>query len=165
MGPEDSGPDSPISYLALAMSHWDQGRFIPDRRPPERLETTEMAPPRVLSVRQCGFDHASISSRLRLAFGAEVLAAATHADALDRLRAGGFDLVLVNRVSDADGSSGLDLIRRIKADDALRPVPVMLVSNHADAQTQAAAAGAEPGFGKAALGQAAVLDRVRPFLA
>ena len=45
------------------------------------------------------------------------------------LRAGEFDLVLVNRVLDADGSSGLDLIRAIKADPDLANVPVMLVSN------------------------------------
>jgi hypothetical protein len=41
----------------------------------------------------------------------------------------------------------------------------MLISNYEDAQKEAQAAGAVAGFGKAALGQPAMLDRVRPYLA
>ena len=59
----------------------------------------------------------------------------------------------------------VDLIRRVKADAALRDVPVMLVSNYADAQAAAVQAGALPGFGKADLGRAEMFERVRPFLA
>jgi two-component system chemotaxis response regulator CheY len=119
---------------------------------------------RVLSVGQCGADHGGISRALR-AFGVEVAAADTILAALTRLRDEAFDLVLVNRVFDADGSPGLELVRLVKADEALKTVPVMLVSNYADAQEQAVAAGAEPGFGKADLGRPAMLERVRPFLA
>ncbi len=118
---------------------------------------------RVLSVGQCGADHGGVSHALR-ALGAEATPAATEAEALERLRREAFDLVLVNRVFDADGGSGLDLIRRIKADEALRATPVMLVSNYDDAQREAVEAGAEPGFGKASLGRPEMLDRVRPFL-
>src|SRR5438067_4035740 len=110
-----------------------------------------MSSRRVLSVGQCGFDHGSISWVLRDTFAAEVVPADSSAQALSLLQQGGFDLVLVNRVFDRDGSSGLDLVRRIKADDKAGPVPVMLVSNFADAQEQALAAGAVPGFGKGAL--------------
>jgi two-component system chemotaxis response regulator CheY len=85
-------------------------------------------------------------------------------EALDRLRREKFDLVLVNRVFDANGSAGLDLIHAVKADDQLRDVPVMLVSNYASAQAEATAAGAAPGFGKAALGGAALRERLEPFL-
>jgi two-component system, chemotaxis family, chemotaxis protein CheY len=120
---------------------------------------------RVLSVGQCGADHYGISSTFRQAFGAEVEQAATQAEALQLLRQEPFALVLVNRVFDADGDSGVDLIRRVKADEALRAVPVLLVSNYADAQREAVEAGAEAGFGKAALGRPEMLDRVRPFLA
>jgi CheY-like chemotaxis protein len=93
------------------------------------------------------------------------VAAAHGADeALQALRQGGYALVLVNRVLDADGSAGVDVVRAIKADEALRRVPVMLVSNHEDAQEEAVSAGAEPGFGKAELGRPQMLERVRPFL-
>ena len=91
--------------------------------------------------------------------------ASTLAEALQRLRREAYALVLVNRIFDADGDSGVELIRRVKADEALRSIPVLLVSNYADAQREAVDAGAEPGFGKAALGRPEMLDRVRPFLA
>jgi two-component system chemotaxis response regulator CheY len=119
---------------------------------------------RVLSVGQCFADHGSISRTLERAFPAQVVRCDTAAEALDRLRGEAFDLVLVNRVFDADRGSGLDLIRHIKADADLRDVHVMLVSNYEDAQEEAVAAGAVPGFGKAALGQPHMLGRVRPFL-
>ncbi len=72
--------------------------------------------------------------------------------------------MLVNRVFDADGSSGLDFIKTLKADAALTATPVMLVSNYEDAQAQAVAVGAVPGFGKATLGQPAMLERVKAYL-
>ncbi len=115
-----------------------------------------MDKPRILSVGQCSFDHASISRHLGQTYGAEVTGADTKGQALTSLRAGEFDLVLVNRVFDSDGSSGLELIRAIKADPDVAGVPVMLVSNYEDAQTEARDAGALPGFGKADLLRGAV---------
>ena len=123
-----------------------------------------MAGKQVLSVGQCGADHGGIARALRQVFGAEVVAAHSSAEALQQMRHGEFALVLVNRVLDADGSAGLDLVRAVKEDEALRRVPVMLVSNYEDAQEEAVAAGAEPGFGKAALGRPEMLGRVQPFL-
>lgn len=123
-----------------------------------------MAVKRVLSVGQCLADHMSITSTLRSHFRVEVQGADTPAEALEQLRGGSFDLVLVNRIGDADGSSGVAFIRQLKADEALRSVPVLLVSNYADAQREAEQAGAVPGFGKAALGQPAMLARVKGFL-
>jgi two-component system chemotaxis response regulator CheY len=123
-----------------------------------------MAGKRVLSVGQCGADHGGITRALRQAFGAEVVAAHGAGEALQQLRHGEYALVLVNRVLDADGSAGVDVVRAVKADEALRRVPVMLVSNYEDAQEEAVSAGAEPGFGKAALGRPEMLERVRPFL-
>jgi CheY-like chemotaxis protein len=73
------------------------------------------------------------------------------ADARKALGQARYALVLVNRQLDADGTEGVDVIRAIKADDAVSSIPVMLVSNFADAQEAAQAAGAEPGFGKAQL--------------
>ena len=60
-------------------------------------------------------------------------------------------LLLVNRELDGgfDRKSGIDLISQIaKQDD---PPIGMLISNFADAQAQAVAAGAKPGFGKSQL--------------
>src|SRR5690348_13045445 len=115
---------------------------------------------RVLSVGQCFADHSSISRVLRGAFGAEVVGADSPQETLDHLRREAFSLVLVNRVLDANGSSGLDLIRAIRSEEALRDVPVMLVSNYEDAQALAVQAGASAGFGKASLGQPHMLARV-----
>ncbi len=106
----------------------------------------------VLDVGQCGADHGAIRHLIAGQFDADVTAADDPQDALAQLRAGSFDLVLVNRKLDADGSDGLELIRRIKADGPLASVPVMLVTNYAEYQEQAIAAGAETGFGKAQLG-------------
>ncbi len=107
-----------------------------------------MDKPRILSVGQCSFDHGMITRHLRMIYGAEVVAADTVGQALVSLRAGNFDLVLVNRIFDGDGTPGVDLIRAIKADHELAGIPVMLVSNYEDAQAEAQAVGALPGFGK-----------------
>src|SRR5438552_2303305 len=108
-----------------------------------------MAGKRVLSVGQCGFDHGQLAHRLREMFDAEVIAADDERDALRKLDAS-FALILVNRVFDADGASGIDFIRRVSEHTK---TPLMLVSNYADAQAEAVAAGSLPGFGKSALGQ------------
>lgn len=119
---------------------------------------------RVLSVGQCYADHSSIS-RVLGQFGAEVIGADSASDALRRLREDRFTLVLVNRILDASGDSGLDVVRQIKQDPEFKDLPVMLISNYDDAQREAVAAGAEPGFGKASLGQPQMLARVRGWLA
>jgi CheY-like chemotaxis protein len=110
-----------------------------------------MTTPRVLSVGQCGLDGGRLTRLLRDTFRAQVLAADTRDEALAALRSEQFELILVNRVFDLDGSSGLDLIRTIKADDSLADTPTMLVSNYPESQAEAVALGALPGFGKADL--------------
>jgi two-component system, chemotaxis family, chemotaxis protein CheY len=121
--------------------------------------------PHVLSVGQCGFDHATITRFLRQAFQAEVVAADTFAEAIRALRAGTFALVLVNRVSDARGELGLELIRTLKADPELARIPVMLVSNFPAAQEQGQALGALAGFGKADMHSPASMERIEAALA
>jgi len=108
-----------------------------------------MAARKVLSVGQCGADHPAIARVVRR-LGADVVPADSAEEALAELRDSAYDLVLVNRVFDR-GGSGLDLIGRMKSDDTLARVPVMLVSDYPSAQEQAAGLGALPGFGKAAL--------------
>jgi two-component system chemotaxis response regulator CheY len=94
-----------------------------------------------------------IARFLEREFSAMVNAVDTFDEAIEELRLQPYALVLVNRVSDLDGSSGLELIRSLKKDAALEDLPVMLVSDRADAQQAAVALGALPGFGKAELRQ------------
>lgn len=108
-------------------------------------------PKRVLSVGQCMPDHTAISRMLKSRFGVEVVAADKADDALAALRGGPIDLVLVNRKLDCDYTDGLEIIGQIKSDAALKNVPCMLISNYAEYQETAVAAGAEYGFGKAEL--------------
>ena len=124
-----------------------------------------MTAKKVLSVGQCGADHGSLTRVLKTQFDAEVVSADTFDEALGELKGGGYDLVLVNRVFDYDRSSGLDFIGILRDDPSLAQVPVMLVSNYDDAQAQAVAKGALPGFGKAALNHPRTLDRLRAALA
>jgi DNA-binding NarL/FixJ family response regulator len=121
-------------------------------------------PKRVLSVGQCFADHGSISRVLARHFDVEVVPADSAEEALALLRREQFNLVLVNRVLDAGGAPGLEIIKQIKADSVLQAVPVMLVSNHDDAQHEAVRVGAAPGFGKAALGEPQMLARLRAIL-
>lgn len=120
-----------------------------------------MAGKRVLSVGQCDFDHNNIGARLKALFGAILVPVDDASEALGLLVRERFDLILVNRVFDANGGSGLDLIRELNAPD--HP-PRMLVSNFSDAQDQAVAAGAVRGFGKAELQTPSIVEILRPFL-
>jgi two-component system chemotaxis response regulator CheY len=123
-----------------------------------------MSVKKVLSVGQCSADHGSISYLFREHFGMEVIAAHTGQDALNRLRRGGVDLVLVNRVFDHDHSSGVNFIAEVKGDADLQQVPIMLVSNYPDAQQKAVAFGALPGFGKADMDEPDTIARLREAL-
>jgi len=92
-----------------------------------------MTAPRVLSVGQCLPDHARISRTFHNAFGVEVVPASSTAAALDLIQRERFALVLVNRIFDADGSSGLEFIRQLKADQTLGQVQTLLVSDYPEA--------------------------------
>ena len=113
--------------------------------------------PRVLDVGQCDFDHDNISRMLSEEFGADVKRAATAEEAFRAVRAGHYDLVLVNRVLDADGASGLDLIQRLLSNEDTRTTPTLVVSNYAEAQDAAVALGATPCFGQNAPTRSATL--------
>jgi CheY-like chemotaxis protein len=113
---------------------------------------------KILDVGQCGFDGPRMAALWRDKLGATVDNVANGKDAVERLKNGGYDVVLVNRVLDADGSSGLDVIEDLL--NAKTSVPVMLVSDLTDAQDAAVALGALRGFGKADLGEPATLELV-----
>lgn len=81
-------------------------------------------------------------------------------EAVQRLKREPFDLVVVNRKLDSDYSDGTELVVRMKGDPALRHIPVMLISNYAEAQAEAVRLGAEPGFGKLELSLRATQERI-----
>jgi DNA-binding response OmpR family regulator len=119
-----------------------------------------------LNVGQCGFDHQAISLYLAEEFRAQVERSDTLDEARHALQATHYDLVLVNRVLDLDGSSGLDLIRSLKQDPdpAVATVPVMLVSDYPSAQKEAITLGAAPGFGKSELHAPETSQRIMALL-
>ncbi len=118
----------------------------------------------VLSIGQCAMDHGNIARMMEKQLGAEVTGADSKKQALDEARQEKFDLVLVNRLLDNDGSPGLDIIRSFKDDAELKKLPIILVSNYEDAQKEAVALGALPGFGKAALEQPQTVLRIKAAL-
>jgi CheY-like chemotaxis protein len=118
-------------------------------------------PKRILDVGQCGPDHASIRRFFAANFdGAEIVQTHEPEDTLAALRGSQFDLVLINRKLDADYSDGLEIIRAIKADPKIAAVPVMLVTNYAEHQDAAIAAGSVRGFGKLEFGDPATKDKI-----
>lgn len=119
---------------------------------------------RVLDVGNCGPDHASITHMIEGNFDAEVVQVHDGDEAVQTLTLQPFDLVLVNRLMDRTGASGLDIIKTMKTDADLRSVPVMMVTNFEDHQDLAIAAGAEPGFGKQAMNLPKTIDLLRPYL-
>lgn len=109
----------------------------------------------VVSVGQCGYDNSRIASLVRSIDPTIGFQTTDTADeTLELLNDLGerAALVLVNRVFDLDGASGMALIESIKQPNSgFDEVPVMLVSNYEQSQAEAISHGALPGFGKAGL--------------
>lgn len=116
-------------------------------------------PMRILDVGQCGFDGPEIARLLQERLGAKVESAPTADDAHRKLADHKYDLVMVNRIFAADGSSGLDLMEALVREAS--PTPVMLVSDRPDAQAAAIKKGAAPGFGKADLDDPRTFELIR----
>jgi CheY-like chemotaxis protein len=119
---------------------------------------------RVLDVGNCVPDHQAIRHLLTRKFQAEVVQTHGLDDTLAELRQGAIDLVLVNRKLDRDYSDGLEIIRAIKCDQNFASTPCMLITNYAEYQQIAIAAGAEPGFGKDRLHTPETMTILEPFL-
>lgn len=113
---------------------------------------------KILDVGQCGFDGPRMARLWHEALGAEVDCANTGDNAVEMLQRTDYDVVLVNRVLASDKSSGLEVIKRLLV--LQREIPVMLVSDLAEAQDAAVALGAMRGFGKVHLGERSTLDLV-----
>jgi CheY-like chemotaxis protein len=118
-----------------------------------------MSGSRVLSVGQCGFDGPQIERLFQQEHAARVESVDSGEEAAERLKDGQYDLVLVNRRLDSDGSSGIALLAQLHAQSP--EVPVMLVSDRTDAQDEAVARGALPGFGKSELRTPETAEKIR----
>ncbi|HLL91090.1 MAG TPA: response regulator [Tepidisphaeraceae bacterium] len=114
---------------------------------------------RILDVGQCGFDGPRMEKLWKTELGATVDRVDSADEAAQKLAGGKYDVVLVNRLLAADGSSGLKVIERVRGEAP--DVPVMLVSDRDDAQEQAVALGAVRGFGKAELEDEATVQLVQ----
>lgn len=119
---------------------------------------------RVLIVGHCMPDHCMIASIISQHFAADVEQAHTIDTALATMQQRRYAVVLVNRIIDSDGSDGLELIRRAKQAPELAHVPVMMISNHADAHERAVAAGGVRGFGKGEIDNNTPRERLAAFL-
>lgn len=119
---------------------------------------------RVLNVGQCVPDHTRISQTLQQYFEVEIDCADTLEEAIQRTHESSYDLVLVNRLFDRDGTPGMDFVRQLKSNSATSEMPIMLVSNFAEAQQEAVEAGAVEGFGKAALSDEKTISILGAFL-
>ena len=105
----------------------------------------------VISVGQCGYDNSRIRTLIRsIDSTVEIKETDSHQETMEVLASlGEAALVLVNRVFDMDGASGMDLISQLKSKESeFAAIPVMLVSNYEKSQAEAIANGAIPGFGK-----------------
>jgi two-component system, chemotaxis family, chemotaxis protein CheY len=111
---------------------------------------------KVLFVGHCGPDSTYLRMAVKSAAENVTLSAAEENAALEQSLKDGVDLILFNRELDFgfQPDTGVEMIRLLK--QRYPQVRMMLISNHADAQAAAVAAGALPGFGKREIGSARV---------
>jgi len=119
---------------------------------------------RVIDVGNCAPDHAAIRRQIESTFDAKVLEADDLAGALARLEEQPADLILVNRKLDLDYSDGMAIVRHLKADSRWSSIPIMLISNYPEYQSEAVAAGAVPGFGKQELRTSETREKLEKYL-
>jgi len=123
-------------------------------------------PKKVLLVGHCGPDSSYLRSAIK---SAEKDVAIVMADDQKELRTalddGELDLILFNRELGYgfDERMGVDVIKYLRPN--YPGLKMMLVSNYADAQAAAVAAGAVPGFGKREIGSQRVLALLKDALA
>ena len=116
----------------------------------------------VLSVGHCTGDDVRLGRLLAVEADAHLDRADTAEQAKALAAQKRYDLILVNRIVEHDGSSGVELIAELRRME--NAGPMMLVSDYPDAQAEATAAGALQGFGKSALGTAEVGQMLRQVL-
>ena len=113
--------------------------------------------PTFVLVGHCWADRIGLRSAVKRAVPGARVERANTMSALRKHLDGGA-VVLVNRVLGGGfrTGNGVDLIQDLAREE--NPPAMILISNHADAQAEAQAAGALPGFGKSQLGDSAIAD-------
>jgi DNA-binding NtrC family response regulator len=117
---------------------------------------------RILLVGHCGVDGPRLRDEISDAFKS-VEVERINSDKDLREACNDADLLLVNREPVGFDCEGMDIIRAMKSEHP--DLNVMLISDYGDAQQQAIAAGALPGFGKSEMGSPALTEHVKRGLA
>jgi DNA-binding NarL/FixJ family response regulator len=109
-------------------------------------------PKKVVLVGHCGPDSSYLRMTVQRALQDVVVTMADDDGDLQKLIGAGVDLLLVNRTLDYGFAheGGAELIKHLRTGHP--DLRAMLVSNYPEAQAEAIAAGALPGFGKRELG-------------
>ncbi len=115
---------------------------------------------KVLDVGQCFADHHAIKDLIESNLDAQVYQADSRLTTMESCQREQFDLILINRVLDADGSPGMEILTALKLNADTLSTPVMLISDYHDTQSTAIEAGALPGFGKLSLKTPATLGLI-----
>ena len=118
----------------------------------------------VVLVGHCGPDSSFLRMAVSSAERGITISMADDAQELKSALAGGVDLVLLNRELGwgFDQPLGVDVIKTLRGH--YPNTRFMLVSNYAEAQAAAVAAGGVPGFGKREIGQPRVAQLIREAL-
>jgi PleD family two-component response regulator len=119
---------------------------------------------RLLDVGNCDPDHAMVRGMLEKNFNVQIDRVMFVDEALERMRSSKYALVLFNRLTFADGSDAIELLKRAKQDAALKDVPIMMISNFEKAQSASISLGGERGFGKAAVSEPETIELLSKYL-
>ena len=119
---------------------------------------------KVLDVGQCNADNSRISSLLQQHFDVEVDRSHSHDEAIKLALDTPYDLILINRILDADSTAGMDILASLKTKPSTAETPVMIVSNYQETQDEAVARGAVAGFGKSELDADETIAKLATYL-
>ena len=119
---------------------------------------------KIALVGHCGPDSSFLRMAISSADRSATILAADDSSELNKVLAGGVDLLLLNREMPYgfEDAGGVGLIRKLRSKHPA--VKMMLVSNYPEAQAAAIAAGAVPGFGKREIGTKRVAEVIREAL-
>lgn len=117
---------------------------------------------KVLSIGNCGYDDSRIG-RMLVALGTSADRAADATEAKTKMGQNHYGLILINRIFDSNGASGIDFVSELKKENP--SLKIMLVSDYPDAQASAISNGALPGFGKSQLSDPDTHAKIKQALA
>jgi len=102
----------------------------------------------VLDVGNCGFDHQNLQRVLSEHWEVELKRTTTLNEAIRELDSCSYDLVVVNRILEGDGASGMDLVKHVVQNPTPKGLPIVLLTNYPEVQEEALREGASASFGK-----------------